>query len=174
MESKNKTDDKTFVANIRCNIKHIAAIASYLNSRGVFVETKSRVASEAIKILAYGVPQKVDTLLDAVRILKDLGYDESLDKSSKYYGALTKGITIEMETETITEITQRLVDEDRKKGQPATVSMGDRKLMESSLDMVDNDEKSDPSEPLDMPSNEEARSAFGDMSGAPVEDEGER
>ena len=171
-------DKKTFVASVRCDMRNIASIALLIKSEGKFVETSGKVASEAIKILGNLSQKKypVETYKDAVLIMRNLGYEDPFDKkNARYYNALED--KLKFEESTSDSNTQDIIREHalkmREESQTAaTVSMGDRRTMESSLDMVD--EKPESSEPLDMPSNEEARSAFGDMSGAPVEDEGER
>jgi hypothetical protein len=90
-------DTKTFTANVRCDFRYIDKIAKYLASKGVFMGTKSRVASEAIRILAHGIPEVFNTIGygDALRSLRRLGYnDEPTDKTG-YYRELNRVIEIE-------------------------------------------------------------------------------
>ena len=118
-------DTKTFIANIRCDYRYIAKIAKYVASKGIFVETKSKIASEAIRMLAYSIPDEFNSeeYGEAVIALRTLGYRDELRDNSGYYRELNNRINLETDqriSETsIEETTAKLVREYNEK-QPAS------------------------------------------------------
>ena len=103
----------TFIANIRISIKDIANIAQFLDANKIFVETKSKVASEGIKILSARLPDKykVKDHSDALNVLENLGYNKVQQDSSKYQASLMNAIKIEKSAKSIDKIIQEKIKE---------------------------------------------------------------
>lgn len=160
-----KKDAKSFIATVRVDIRHLASIAAFLKSKGVFVHTKGRVASEAIKLLASHTftDFPVSRYEDAVIVLEKLGYGNVMsERGTSYYKALLGQVKLEIKTEeniaentkdwlpTVTELTKEF----RQKEAVQTEQTSDEifKQMEqahesplaitSSADLADIDQKS--------------------------------
>ena len=101
---KQNKDTKTFVANIRCDIRYIATIARFIASRGEFMQTKAKLASEAVRILAHGIPEEfqVKEYREAKLVLIELEYGDIEDKVS-YYKSINSMINIENNRNSIVE-----------------------------------------------------------------------
>jgi len=85
-----KKDAKTFIATIRIDIRHLASVAMFLNSKGIHMETKGKLASEAIRLMGgfLSTDFPVHKYEDAVKILYELRYGDVLEKGTSYYRAL--------------------------------------------------------------------------------------
>ena len=96
----------TFICNIRVQLTDIASIAKFLDANDIFVETKSRIASEGIKILLSRMPEefKIIDHSDALNVLENLGYNKVPQNDSKYKTALIKTINIEKSAKSMDEI----------------------------------------------------------------------
>lgn len=77
--------EQTLVASIRCDVRDVEIIASYLVKRDVILGTKSKIASRAIRILAdilIGDGEKKSTQ-DALASLVEMGYGRKKNKLAK-------------------------------------------------------------------------------------------
>lgn len=92
----------TFIATIRIDIRDLAKLARFLNNRGIYVDTRSKIASEALRIMARGTPdgQDITTLEKAIYELEMLGYSETLKQDSRYHNALFDELEIEKTSKT--------------------------------------------------------------------------
>ena len=111
-----KDEDKsvTYTCNIRTNMCDTAKIAHFLHDRGEGgLKTKSRVISKAIQILANGIPEEynVETNIDALRILSELGYGYSEKKGTRHYKQLMAEINLERESHSYNNIVKELIQE---------------------------------------------------------------
>ena len=98
----------TFICNIRVKLTDIASIAQFLSANEIFVETKSRIASEGIKILLSRMPEEFKVLdhSDALEVLENLGYNKVPQNDAKYRTSLIKAINIEKSAKSMNEIIQ--------------------------------------------------------------------
>ena len=117
----------TFVASVRMDLRNIATIAQFLASKEIFVGTRAKIASEAIRIIAHGVSDNfhVSKHIDAVRILDKLGYDASAVEGTRYYRTLMNEIKTEESQLSIEEeamkLTKKFFNEDPSSGTSATI-----------------------------------------------------
>lgn len=105
----------TYTCNIRTNMCDTAKIARFLHDRGEGeLKTKSRIISKAIQILANGIPSEynVETNIDALRILNELGYGYSNEKGTRHYKQLMSEINLERKSNSYENIVQDLIQED--------------------------------------------------------------
>ena len=128
-----KTENQkcTFIASIRVDLRDIAAIAQFLDDKGIFVETRAKIASEAIRIIARGCSEKfhVKSHIEALNILNNLEYDSSNIKGTRYYSSLVKEISEERSQENIDEVVKTLVKE--KNEQPSSMPPPDSPALDS-------------------------------------------
>ena len=98
----------TFICNIRVNLTDIASIAQFLDANEIFVKTKSRIASEGIKIFISRMPKefKVIDHSDALKVLENLGYNKVPQNDAKYKTSLIKALNIEKSAKSMDEIIQ--------------------------------------------------------------------
>lgn len=160
-----KKDAKSFIATVRVDIRHLASIAVFLKSKGVFVHTKGRIASEAIKLLASHTftDFPIERYEDAAIVLEKLGYGNVMsERNTSYYKALLGQVNLERRSEktiaenirdlqpTVTELTKEF----RQKEAVQTGQTSDEIFeqmeqahesplaMTSSADLADIDQKS--------------------------------
>ena len=128
-----KTENQkcTFIASVRVDLRDIAAIAQFLDDKGIFVETRAKIASEAIRIIARGCSEKfhVKSHIEALNILNELDYDSSNIKGTQYYSSLVREINEEKGRENIDEVVKTLVKE--KNEQPSSMSPPNSSALES-------------------------------------------
>ena len=143
----NQTDPKaTFVANVRCDIRHIAKIAKFLMRHGVFVGTKSKIASEAVRIIAREISNELDvkSYIDAEITLRKLGYGDSLNEGTRYFKNLNEMVSEEKSLATIDTEVRRQVKEreeseaeeqeaDRKYARPSSKPVTDKEVAYEAL-----------------------------------------
>jgi len=89
-------DRTTFTCRIKAVDKDLATIAIFLEEQGVFCENKSQLASEGIRYLGRGLPDryKVSTTMKALQTFSRLGYDPVV-KGDKNYKRLAAVLELE-------------------------------------------------------------------------------
>ena len=94
--SKKTNDRTTFTCRIKAVDKDLATIAIFLEEQGVFCENKSQLASEGIRYLGRGLPDRyrVSTTIAALQTFSRLGYDP-VTKEDKNYKQLMKVLKLE-------------------------------------------------------------------------------
>lgn len=91
----------TFVASVRVDMRMIASIGEFMLSRGVFVGSTGKIASEAVKILSNTTQKEfpVRSHSEAIIKLRKMGYGDCLEKGTRYYDALYGQVDLEQQAE---------------------------------------------------------------------------
>lgn len=94
---------KTYVASVRVDIRSLAKIARFLAKKGMFVETKGKLASEGIRIIADNLGTSCETFREAILILTELGYENPRGLGTRCEKQLTLALKTEANIKNLQE-----------------------------------------------------------------------
>jgi hypothetical protein len=89
---------KTFICSVRCDLIDIAKVAVFMERRGIRMEgnqSRSRIPSMTVGIVAELSDIEIDSTEEAIKILRNLGYDDSIKQGRKDYKPILKQLSLE-------------------------------------------------------------------------------
>ena len=137
--SKKTNDRTTFTCRIKAVDKDLATIAIFLEEQGVFCENKSQLASEGIRYLGRGLPDryKVPTTIAALQVFSRLGYDPVV-KGDKDYKRLTEVLKIEEKSDNMHASIQQFIQEQQTQETPEDVEQKNLSALRSGMVVPEN------------------------------------
>lgn len=96
-KTKKRRARNTFVATVRISMTDIAAIGMVVEKDNNYKETLGRLASEGLRIMGSIAKRiyPIDTFEKAIKELRRMGYNDPLEKGTRYYDAIYKELGIE-------------------------------------------------------------------------------
>lgn len=103
-----KDNPKTYIASIRIDVRNLAKIAIFLDRKGQRLETKGKLASEGLRILAEQLDSfcSCETFTEAILTLTELGYENPKGLGTRY----EKQIALALKKEISEENLQKKID----------------------------------------------------------------